>query len=435
MTIVGLDDTDSREAGMCTTYVAARIADALADRGFAVERYLLRLNPAVEYKTRGNAALAVVTDAPAPAAREVGTRYLDLAADGPRTDPGMVVAGEPDETIASFTRRAIGAYCTVDRAAALARERDWEILAAGRGLVGAVAAVGAPLCPTPTVECISYREAPRRGSERSVDRDSVFAAADRAYPAAWDTVDRAAGQAVCVPHAPGPILHGIRGDDRTVVERVARAIDSEPVERRATFRTNQGTDAHLRERAIDDLDDGYSYRLTGRIVDPPETREGGHVFTALGATQTAVGVQTARADGGDSRPPAGRADPTVGLVAFEPTERFRDRVRSLRVGDVVTVCGEVSDGTLKLEKFAVRSLRRTEWVTPDCPDCGRSMESAGAEAGYRCRDCSRTAPGRVERPVDRALEVGWYEVPPLARRHIAKPLIRGGFDAPVHPER
>jgi tRNA(Ile2)-agmatinylcytidine synthase len=63
------------------------------------------------------------------------------------------------------------------------------------------------------------------------------------------------------------------------------------------------------------------------------------------------------------------------------------------------------------------------------------MESAGADAGYRCRDCGTDAGGKVERPIERDVEVGWYEVPPVARRHIAKPLVRGGFDAPTYPER
>ncbi|AWB28559.1 tRNA(Ile)(2)-agmatinylcytidine synthase [Halococcoides cellulosivorans] len=434
MTIVGLDDTDSRDQGMCTTYVAARIADRLADRGYAVERYLLRLNPAVEHKTRGNAALAVETDAPRRVARRIAREHLSLAADGPRTDPGAVVAGDTDEGIADFARRAMRAYCDSDRAARLARDREWDVLATGRGIVGAVAAVGAPRVRTPTVECISYRESSRRGTERSVDHDTVFAAAERAYPDAWDTVDRTAGRAVCVPRAPGPILHGIRGDDPTTVARVARAIESEPVERRAIFRTNQGTDAHLREATIDDCEDGYSYRVTGQVVSAPDTREGGHVFATLGTRLDPA----AAADGGAAVDHAERSPSdaeTIDLVAFEPTERFRDHVRALRVGDRVTVCGEVSDGTLKLEKVAVRDLRRSEWATPDCPACGRSMESAGRAAGYRCRDCSTSAPGRVERPIERDIAIGWYEVPPLARRHVAKPLVRGGFDAPIHPER
>jgi tRNA(Ile2)-agmatinylcytidine synthase len=122
-------------------------------------------------------------------------------------------------------------------------------------------------------------------------------------------------------------------------------------------------------------------------------------------------------------------------VAFEPTKRFRDRVRALRVGDRITVAGEVGDGTLKLEKFAVRERIEQEAVTPTCPDCGRRMESAGATQGYRCRDCGTAADSKAIRPLDRSLDLGWYEVPPCARRHIARPLIRGGFDAPVHPER
>jgi tRNA(Ile2)-agmatinylcytidine synthase len=218
---------------------------------------------------------------------------------------------------------------------------------------------------------------------------------------------------VCVPNAPGPILYGIRGDEAGAVERVADAVDGDPIARAATFRTNQGTDAHLRDAdSLAALRDDRSYRVDGAVVEPPETREGGHVHLAIGD--------------GDTRLPC---------VAFEPTGRFRDRVRALRAGDRVTACGEVGAGTLKLEKFAVRDLVDAERVTPDCPVCGRSMESAGRDQGYRCRDCDTSAPGTVERPLERDLERGWYEVPPAARRHIAKPLVRGGFDAPVHPER
>jgi tRNA(Ile2)-agmatinylcytidine synthase len=63
------------------------------------------------------------------------------------------------------------------------------------------------------------------------------------------------------------------------------------------------------------------------------------------------------------------------------------------------------------------------------------MESAGRDQGYRCRDCGTAAADRATVSLDRDLETGWYEVPPRARRHVAKPLVRGGFDAPTHPER
>ncbi|MFB6136358.1 MAG: DUF1743 domain-containing protein [Halobacteriaceae archaeon] len=420
MTVVGLDDTDSRE-GMCSTYVAARIARRLR-REARVERLLLvRLNPAVEHKTRGNAALAVHTDADPETALAVAREAVDDGAEGD-ANPGVVVApGDPSAVpadVSSFYRRAVRDFHDVADARALAADRgyrtaEWGV---GRGLVGALAAVGAWAAGEDwTRERIAYRERERWGTPRTVDADEVFAAADAAYPDAWDTVDRGEGETVCVPHTPCPLLCGVRGDDPDAVRDVADAVGraaSEPVAFAETFLTNQGTDAHLREGSVGDLRDGRAYRVTGEVAAAPETRRGGHVFVTL-------------ADG----------DATVECAAFEPTKRFRDRVRALRPADRITACGEVSRGTLKLEKFAVRDLETTERVTPTCPDCGRTMESAGAGQGYRCRDCGATAAGRATRTVERDLERGWYEVPPCARRHVAKPLVRGGFDAPVHPER
>jgi tRNA(Ile2)-agmatinylcytidine synthase len=427
MTVIGLDDTDSRERGMCTTYLAALVGQAVADAGGRVDRRLLvRLNPAVEHKTRGNAALALHVDLDPARAFDLACAELGGLAEtaDPRTSPGVVVAGGdpaavPGE-VADFAREAVREFHDAADATALAdavgyRHRGWE---GGRGRIGALAAVGAwAAFDDWTYEHISYREFDRCGTPRRIDEGSVFDAADEFYPAAWDTVDRVEGEAVCVPSAPGPILHGIRGDDTGAVRELAARIDGEPVERAATFLTNQGTDAHLRPGEIGELRDGRAYRVTGRVAADPETRAGGHVFVPI--------RRPGDRDGGAELP----------CAAFEPTKRFRDRVRALRPGDRITACGEVSRGTLKLEKFAVRELVRTERVVPTCPACGRTMESAGRGQGYRCRDCGTDADGRAQRRLARDLEPGWYEVPPCARRHIAKPLVRGGFDAPVHPER
>ena len=56
---IGIDDTDS-PAGMCTTYLGALLAGRLSDSGMTVrETYLIRLNPNVIHKTRGNAAICI----------------------------------------------------------------------------------------------------------------------------------------------------------------------------------------------------------------------------------------------------------------------------------------------------------------------------------------------------------------------------------------
>ena len=435
MTVVGIDDTDSRELGMCTTYVAAEIAERLRHTGSsAVSRLLLvRLNPAVEYKTRGNAALAIHTDCDPARAFALARERLESLAEtsDERTNPGLVVAAhDPDDDpapddVTAFARAAIRDHLAIADAAKLIDRhgyRSWHA-GDGRGRIGALAAIGAwDALGEWTYEYISYREPERWGTPREVDHDSVFAAADWGYPDVWDTVDHGEDETVCVPHTPGPILHGIRGDDAAAVREVADRIESEPVATSQLFVTNQGTDVHLQDGSISTVEDGRAYRLEGRVASEPETRRGGHVFVDLEPPAAGDGA----ADGKRER---------LTCAAFEPTKRFRDRVRALRVGDRLTACGEVADGTLKLEKFAVRELVRTERVTPTCPDCGRTMESAGRNQGYRCRDCGTTAAGKVTRDLARDLEVGWYEVPPCARRHVAKPLVRGGFDAPTHPER
>jgi tRNA(Ile2)-agmatinylcytidine synthase len=429
---------------MCTTYVAARLAERLrqewqagqseasdqqeseASRKSAVNRLcLVRLNPAIPYKTRGNAALAVHTDADPGFAYTIAEEIIEHAAKtgDPDTNPGLVVApGDPlsvPESVVEFSKRAVREELprTVVQEQCERygyRVKGWK---AGRGVVGALAAVGAwqvwhERGDGPTYEVISYRESSSWGTERDVDLDSVFDAAQYAYPAVWDTVDRVEEEAVCVPHTPGPVLYGIRGDDPRACHRVAEAIKSEPVAHQETFHTNQGTDAHLADGRLGETTTERGYRVTGTVTTEPETRRGGHVFFNLSEGET-----------------------TVACAAFEPTKRFRHHIRKLRVGDTLTVAGELADKTLKLEKFAVRSLVRVTSVPPTCPDCETRMESAGRNQGYRCRDCKTSADGKTEQPISRALDIGWYEVPPVARRHIAKPLIRGGFDAPTHPER
>jgi tRNA(Ile2)-agmatinylcytidine synthase len=113
-------------------------------------------------------------------------------------------------------------------------------------------------------------------------------------------------------------------------------------------------------------------------------------------------------------------------MAYEPTKGFRDVVRALIAGDDVEACGSYKGGSLNLEKIrligAARAARR---VPPACPSCGRRMTSAGSLKGYKCRRCgARAREGEVQE-TRRAIREEWYEVPSSARRHLARPLIRG----------
>jgi tRNA(Ile2)-agmatinylcytidine synthase len=405
--IVGIDDTDSATRGMCTTYLAAVVAERVSSFAEVHDRLLIRLNPEVEHKTRGNAALAlrVGTDEPGRVEEAVVDAVESHAVfDDEKTNPGVAFLrdDEPTEELAEYTNRAVHEYVTPECARRVADEngvrvRGWEN---GRGIVGATAAVGASRAFDDwTYELLVYRGCDGWDEPRRVVWDSFFDAHRATYPRTWDTVDEETGEVVAVPNTHGPVVYGLRGTFGGVWEANA-CIDIEGAERVAVYRTNQGTDAHIVDARVGETHDGGSYRVEGTVVEEPETREGGHVFFAV------------------------EDDERLRCAAFEPTGRFRDTVRRLREGDRVVVCGSRADGTLKVEKTRVVSLNRVRHVKPTC--CGRRMESAGRGQGYRCRndDCDETADSLVEETVERELEERWYEVPPSARRHLAKPLAR-----------
>ena len=57
---IGIDDTDSINGG-CTTYLACTIIKKIIDEGYCIIGYprLVRLNPNIPWKTRGNGAISI----------------------------------------------------------------------------------------------------------------------------------------------------------------------------------------------------------------------------------------------------------------------------------------------------------------------------------------------------------------------------------------
>ena len=104
---IGIDDTDSK-LGMCTTYLAAVLAERLSGFGIVDYPRLFRLNPNIKYKTRGNAALCLVLDAGPEAMDEV--ERIALAAvnefsrfDDENTNPGLLLySGEITDELKAY---------------------------------------------------------------------------------------------------------------------------------------------------------------------------------------------------------------------------------------------------------------------------------------------------------------------------------------------
>ena len=404
---IGIDDTDS-PAAMCTTYLGALLAKKLNRAGMLVrEARLVRLNPNVTYKTRGNAAICLDVQGNSEEifsmARGLVEDYADFSCEN--TNPGLVAVDTPPTP--DFYYKAVRDFCTLDDALSLLKDSGarYKGYKNGRGLIGATAAV----CSTfadPTYELLAYRMPERWGTPRVVDQASVFSADEHTFPHTWDSVDRECGIIVCVPHTPDPVLFGIRGERPGWVSYAREWIISERPSLEQIFKTNQSTDEHLMKGHIGALREGCSYMVRGRVSSSPASRPGGHVSFSM-----EEGVHSVR------------------CMAYEPTKGFRDIIRGLRQGDEVVAAGSYKGESINLEKILVVSLSREVLKKPPvCERCGKRMTSAGTGKGYKCRRCG----GRSSTPelvtTARSLPVGWYEVTPSARRHLAKPLCRGSPD-------
>ena len=393
---LGLDDTDSPD-GMCTTYLGALVAEALEMQGCIIKNLrLIRLNPNVPWKTRGNAAVCIEFEGSAEIALQTADRFIDKYAmfDCLNTNPGFVVC--ETKPAPDFYYSALRGFCTVDEAKAVLDSIGaiYKGYKNCRGLVGALAAVSAEL-PDKTYEYLAYRKPDAFGTPRVFDADSFRKSAEETFPHCFDTWDFAAEKPVCIPHGKDPVLFGIRGESREWVEKAVSYLQSEEVERFVIWETNQGTDAHILS-PTSGFEEGRSYVFDGVVTSAPKTQRGGHVSFSVG---------------------------DVVCYAFEPTKSFRNIVRELIEGDCLTVFGSFQKGVIHVEKFCLRTAAKKEVrASPRCPVCGGRMTSAGKGKGYKCRECS----GRIRdtEAASRGIAEGWYEVPPDARRHLSKPVCR-----------
>lgn len=420
---IGIDDTDSKE-GMCTTYVGAVAINSLKSQGVMLEGYpkLIRLNPNWKLKTRGNCAIAFtakVQKHQIPVVKETVLRTVEELAELhiETTNPGVVFyEGERvPKKLRKFSKKVVQDITTIDEAEALAMEIGAEIhkFKLGRGIIGALAAIGNRLERDWTFELITYRKPENRGTPRKVDAASVVKINTKTFPNTFDNLDPFTGEIRITPHTPCPILYGIRGEDAKITlaaHKLVKALES--IERFIIYKTNQGTDEHLRQAKVAEVKPYWSVIVEGEVSSAPKIIPGGHIIFSI-------------------RDKTGKID----CAAYEPTRQFRDVAKRLIVGDKVVAYGGVKEKpelplTINLEKLSILKLVPVlRKVNPMCSRCGKRMKSEGKGKGYSCKRCKIKVPASAAKLVEmlREIEVGAFEVPPRARRHLAKPLVRVAY--------
>ncbi|MGQ0798397.1 MAG: TiaS agmantine-binding domain-containing protein [Methanobacteriota archaeon] len=426
---IGVDDTDSLQ-GMCTTFLATELVRALSEE-FDIVGYprLVRLNPNVPWKTRGNGAVCLRVGRgvgmPVVIGRIAGRsvkafprgdsgpvsmeRVADIVAslverwsafDDPTTHPAFVVLRErPSPRLYWRAVRVI-----VDMSEALEAVRGQGVVRMykdGRGVIGASAAV-AWRPRDRTYEVLAYREPSRWGTQRDVDPSSVREM-DRMFPTTFNNYDYENERVAIAPRSPCPILFGIRGDRVGDLPGAMEVVRSEPIDRWALFETNQGTDDHVHPGAA--RVPRTAVRVSGTVRAAPQTVRGGHVVIRFSNFEATV---------------------------YEPAKQFRSIARLLMPGDRVQIIGSMRDvpRTVNVEKLRIDALApiRRKVANPRCDECGKRMKSTGRGAPFRCSHCGTTAPPSAAtfETVARSLRPGWYEPPTGSRRHLSKPLKRAG---------
>ncbi len=423
---IGFDDTDSTKHG-CTTYVAALLVERLEQLGVTFLDYprLVRLNPNVPWKTRGNGALCLTLQTDPELEADIKECTIDLVEEhsdlnSKGTNPGIVflTANAVPTEIAAFAKKAETEIVTLKEALNLIRTFHAEALGYNtrRGIIGALAAIGEPLTADHTYELIAYRTKENLGTKRRVNEVSISQMDNALQPYTFNNVDLETKRVVITPRGPDPILFGIRGETAQTVKQAFGMVEAlEPVERWVIFRSNQGTDMHL--KPVSSLSQAQPYSSVvakGTVSRAPEVVPVRHVI---------FGMKDSTAE--------------VDCAAYEPTGELRKIARELVVGDEIKVCGAVRKPhadkplTLNLEKIDVLKLAtKTEPQNPLCPNCGKRLKSMGKNQGFRCEKCKSRFQTLQKAQVakQRCLQTGLYVTSTRSQRHLTKPLRRYGLE-------
>jgi len=421
---IGTDDTDSLQGG-CTTYVATELILKFMENGYDLIGFprLVRLNPNIPWKTRGNGAICLKVGKGGGKRIRIGeaegneiVSYSRMKSQG---DIDEIVSMVDDVISQHIRKDADAAFVVSSRKFpyALYRKAVREIVEIeeikkfldengiahkyyrkGRGLIGASAAISwRPV--DRTYELIAY------GSSRWIDKESVIEM-DRKCSSTFNNYDYRNDYIAILPKAKSPVFYGIRGDDAEELVKAREMLRKAEEERWIIFETNQGTDEHLQRKKIGEIKPYESVIVRGRVKKEPKDIKGGHVIFSI-------------YDGEEME-----------CAAYEPTKEFREVVRELKEGDEIVVYGGVREKpfTINIEKMEVKKLADVyeKIANPLCIKCGKRMKSMGRGKGYRCQRCGARANENeaVHRRIKRKIKPGFYEVPVIARRHLAKPLKR-----------
>ena len=414
---IGFDDTDSPK-GMCTTYLAYKMVKTLKKEKVTFLDFpnLIRFNPNIPWKTRGNGAvgLTISTDNPQKIKRMIKNLVEKYSDTKNGANPGLVFFEKqdiPDEFL-QFSSKALWKLIhRVDAKKFVSKHNlDSFYLGNGQGLVGAIGVIGYKFLDQ-TYELLSYRNKSKFGTKRNIDHTKVKEMQEKTFPQTFNNYDKEKGRVLITPHGPDPVFYGIRGEDPSTLISASKLIKpEEKLHGYLIFKSNQGTGDHLKNKiTLENFEPYTSGTITGIVSTVPIVMKGGHVFFSVRS-------------GND----------IFRCAVYKPT-KITNIARNLIIGDRIQIGGGVRKATKTFERLVniefinvLELKKKLQTINPVCKKCQKRMKSKGKNQGYQCVKCGRKLKNKQVIKLPRLISKTLYVPTISAHRHLTRPRQRLG---------
>ncbi len=411
---IGIDDTDSIN-GMCTTYLAYKIAAFLKQEKVEFMDYpkLIRLNPNIPWKTRGNGSIAlkIKTSDEYKIKRKIinlVTKFSDI--DG-GANPGIIFYNNHvPESFNKFSKLALWQLISrkYTRNFIISNNIDHFSLGNGQGLVGALSAVGYKFTDY-TFELIGYRKKSKFGTQRKIALDNVKLI-EQTHPSIFNSYYK--NRILIAPRGPDPVFYGLRGENIASLIHASKLIKTEEkLDGYMIFKSNQGTSSHLEnEINIFEFKPYLSGTVTGCISIAPVMQKGGHVIFSIIKNEKNVRCIVYK--------PTGITMVSMNLIKGD----------NIRVGGGIRRASKNHERVLNVELLEILKLSKdTKLTNPICTNCNKRMKSKGLGKGFRCNLCKIKSNNKITIEISRKIKLQSYVPIKSAHRHLTRPLQRIGI--------
>ncbi len=414
---IGFDDTDSPK-GMCTTFLAYKIVDYLKKQNseFLDFPRLIRFNPNIPWKTRGNGAvsLKIMTKHPSKIKVKI-QKFISKYSDTKNgANPGLVFYEHKTipHNFTEFSELALWQLINRNQAKKFASKNNLEIFykGNGQGLVGAIGAIGYQFNDH-TLELLSYRKSSKFGKERKISSQSVKTMQQKTFPYTFNSFDNKKSKVLITPHGPDPVFYGIRGEKVDSLLKATKILKTEEkLQGHMIFKSNQGTGDHLKNTFTKTTLKPYaSGIITGIVSCGPKIEKGGHVFFSINCIGDELRCAVYK--------PTGISSIALGLIKGD----------KICVGGGMRKASKTHPRILNLEFIDIIDLKKNMLKSnPICTNCNKTMKSKGQNQGYQCIKCGKISKNKANLEIPRKIKKQLYLPVVSAHRHLSRPLTRLG---------